>query len=298
NSAIEFESDFNFMSSHSSNPIIEPEGVLNLTLNQSFSNPPENDFIVTPGPSSSSNDISSDDESQENLLQLYVGLPFNTWEEVDSFVESYGKVLGQLNNATNQIVPKTVYTDADLAMGAALKNMWPTTHHSHCIFHLNNNFVKKLKPIMGKSFEECYQLFYSSRNSLLEIDFERRWMRFVEFVEPFPKAHRYAIETLYPTRHSWAVCYTQTRFTAGIQSTQRVEGINAIIKREVSHSSTLLHLIDAIQNRLDEEARYARISEQKNMNPSIGLPHIASRYFSGIDSLLKEYLTPHVLSLQ
>ncbi|CAG8812906.1 5729_t:CDS:10, partial [Cetraspora pellucida] len=91
NSAIEFESDFNFMSSHSSNPIIEPEGVLNLTLNQSFSNPPVNDFIVTPGPSSSSNDISSDDESQENLLQLYVGLPFNTWEEVDSFVESYGK---------------------------------------------------------------------------------------------------------------------------------------------------------------------------------------------------------------
>ncbi|CAG8830764.1 6811_t:CDS:2, partial [Cetraspora pellucida] len=68
---------------------------------------------------------------------------------------------------------------------------------------------------------------------LLEIDFEHRWMRFVEFVEPFPKAHRYAIETLYPTRHSWAVCYTQTHFTAGIQSTQRVEGINAIIKREV-----------------------------------------------------------------
>ncbi|CAG8837002.1 3659_t:CDS:2, partial [Cetraspora pellucida] len=71
--------------------------------------------------------------------------------------------------------------DADPAMGAALKNMWPTTHHSHCIFHLNNNFVKKLKPIMGKSFEECYWLFYSFRNSLLEIDFEHRWMRFVEF---------------------------------------------------------------------------------------------------------------------
>ncbi|CAG8830350.1 22999_t:CDS:2, partial [Cetraspora pellucida] len=133
---------------------------------------------------------------------------------------------------------------------------------------------------------------------LLEIDFEHRWMRFVEFVEPFPKVHRYAIEMLYPTCHSWAVCYTQTHFTASIQSTQRVEGINAIIKREVSHSLTLLYLIDAIQNRLDEEARYARISEQKNMNPSIGLPHIASQYFSGIDSLLKEYLTLHILSLQ
>ncbi|CAG8658737.1 12521_t:CDS:2 [Gigaspora rosea] len=34
------------------------------------------------------------------------------------------------------------------------------------------------------------------------------------------------------------------------------------------------------------------------MNPLVGLPHIASCYFSGIDSLIKEYLTPHVFSLQ
>ncbi|CAG8721739.1 23116_t:CDS:2, partial [Gigaspora rosea] len=73
-------------------------------------------------------------------------------------------------------------------------------------------------------------------------------------------AYQYALETLYPTHHSWAICYTQTRFTASIQN---------------------------------EEAQYARINEQKNINPLVGLPHIASRYFSGIDSLIKEYLTPH-----
>ncbi|CAG8676923.1 7231_t:CDS:2, partial [Cetraspora pellucida] len=340
-------------------------------------------------------DSFSDDESHQSSPQLYVGLTLSSWEEVDNFVELYGKNKGfsfrrsrnnlhsdhssirhrsyecsysrvhkakkivdntkqrdrysaaincpwhinfnnrkntteivlktdaaetlkklielkaddpgwvvvpnieeQLNNATNKIIPRTVYTDADPAMGAALRNIWSDTHHSYCIFHLNNNFVKKLKPIMGKQFDECYKLFYRSQNSLFEVDFEHCWAEFVEFLNPFPKASRYALETLYSTRCSWAICYTQTRFTAGIQSTQRVEGMNAIIKKEVSHSSTLLHLIDAIQNRLDEEARYARISKQKNTNPSVGLPHIANRYFPAINSLIQKYLTPHILSFQ
>ncbi|CAG8736450.1 4680_t:CDS:2, partial [Racocetra persica] len=76
---------------------------------------------------------------------------------------------------------------------------------------------------------------------------------------------------------NWALCYTQTRFIAGIQSIQRVKSMNAIIKKEVSRSSTLLYLIDAIQNRL---------------------PYVANHYFSAIDSLIQKYLTPHVLSLQ
>ncbi|CAG8542694.1 7185_t:CDS:2 [Cetraspora pellucida] len=51
-------------------------------------------------------------------------------------------------------------------------------------------------------------------------------------------------------------------------------------------------------NRLNEEANYAHINEQKNMIPIIGLPHVASKYFPTIDSLIQEYLTLHVLSLQ
>ncbi|CAG8816582.1 12622_t:CDS:2, partial [Racocetra persica] len=112
--------------------------------------------------------------------------------------------------------------------------------------------------------------FYHSHNSLFEANFEHHWAEFIAFLEPFPKAFRYALKTLYPTRHSWAICYTQTCFTA----------------------------VDTIQNRLNEETHYAQINEQKNINPTIGLPHVASYYFPAIDSLLREYLTLHVLSLQ
>ncbi|CAG8822341.1 25890_t:CDS:2, partial [Gigaspora rosea] len=49
----------------------------------------------------------------------------------DETQASFEWVLEQLHNATNSIVPKTIYSDADLAMGAALLNIWPNMHHSH-----------------------------------------------------------------------------------------------------------------------------------------------------------------------
>ncbi|CAG8761154.1 22902_t:CDS:2 [Cetraspora pellucida] len=186
------------------------------------------------------------------------------------------QVLEQLNDATNSIIPKTIYSNTEPAIGAALQNLWPNAQHSHCIFYLNNNFIKKMKGIMNKDFNECYKHFCNFHNSLFEADFEHHWA----------------------WHHSWAVWYTQACFTASIQSTQHVKGINAIIKKEVSHNTTLLNLVDAIQNQLNEEAYYARINEQKNANPIMSLPHIASQYFPTIDSLIQTYLTPHILSLQ
>ncbi|CAG8746529.1 4732_t:CDS:2 [Dentiscutata erythropus] len=128
----------------------------------------------------------------------------------DKTQASFEWVLEQLNIATNEITSKTIYSNADPAMDTALQNIWPHTHHSHCIFHMNNNFIKKIKPSWVN-------------NSMNIIDF---------FV---------------------------------------VLGINW----------------------LNEEANYARINEQKNTNPTIGLPHVMNKYFSTIDSLIQEYLTLH-----
>ncbi|CAG8787140.1 23541_t:CDS:2, partial [Dentiscutata erythropus] len=38
-----------------------------------------------------SQDVLSEDESNKSLLQLYLGFKFTTWEDVDRFIELYGK---------------------------------------------------------------------------------------------------------------------------------------------------------------------------------------------------------------
>ncbi len=46
---------------------------------------------------------------------------------------------------------------------------------------------------------------------------------------------------------NWALCFIHRSFNAGIQSTQRIEGYNALIKQSVNKSITLFELSNNIK---------------------------------------------------
>ena len=64
---------------------------------------------------------------------------------------------------------------------------------------------------------------------------------------------------------SWALCHTSRLFNAGIQSTQRIEGYNLLIKRSVKSSATLFELDTHIQLLLNKEEKFEQ-HEQSNQN--------------------------------
>ena len=97
---------------------------------------------------------------------------------------------------------------------------------------------------------------------------------------------------------SWALCYTHRSFNAGIQSTQRVESYNSLIKWSVKTSTTLFELDVQIQLQLDREEKFEWLEEQIHQNPTVGLPSITDRYFKRVDLMIKKYLTPQVLKMQ
>ena len=98
---------------------------------------------------------------------------------------------------------------------------------------------------------------------------------------------------------SWALCHTSRSFNAGIQSTQRVEGYNSLIKRSVKSSATLFELDIHIQSLLDKEEQFERHEQSKsNQNPTAGIPNVIGRYFKRIDAIIKKFLTPRVLKMQ
>ncbi len=59
--------------------------------------------------------------------------------------------------------------------------------------------------------------------------------------------------TLYKTKESWAYCYTLKIFTDNMQSTQRVERLNAIIHKEFEVSMNLTIACEKILERLEVE---------------------------------------------
>ncbi|CAB4395342.1 unnamed protein product [Rhizophagus irregularis] len=114
----------------------------------------------------------------------------------------------------------------------------------------------------------------------------------------FPESQPYMTRVLYPNRNSWAKAYTPFQFNVGIQSTQSVESFNAIIKKALNSASSLCDIEKVIDKRHEAEFQYCKLANLKAYQTTVGLPHLSSQFFSNIDAVLNQFLTPLVLSWQ
>ncbi|CAB4443692.1 unnamed protein product [Rhizophagus irregularis] len=126
-------------------------------------------------------------------------------------------------------------------------------------------------------------------------DFHRRWTR---LLEKYPQTQEYLNRTLNNCHQAWARCYQTKCFTAGIQSTQRVEVMNHLIKEGTGSTTSLCNLHIQIQKLLDNEAQWARHNAYLQSLPTNQAPSIIEPIFPKVVELMKKYLTPHILSVQ
>ncbi|CAG8513840.1 14646_t:CDS:2 [Racocetra fulgida] len=97
---------------------------------------------------------------------------------------------------------------------------------------------------------------------------------------------------------SWAKYATSKMFTAGVESTQRVESINSVLKKHLDQSILLKELVKTLEQELEKESHYTCIRNYYGSNPSTGLPSTYKTIFKDIDSVLMNHLAPTPLSLQ
>src|SRR2546423_53934 len=100
------------------------------------------------------------------------------------------------------------------------------------------------------------------------------------------------MRVLYPSQQAWARAFTSKIFTAEIQTTSRVEGLNSIIKRLLTSSSSLCDVVDALDARLQDEAQWNQFFEYKTMSSYMGIVSVGHDLFPEIDKQMSEYLTP------
>ncbi|CAG8771481.1 8897_t:CDS:2, partial [Dentiscutata erythropus] len=156
------------------------------------------------------------------------------------------------------------------------------------------NAICKYKNQLGYKRENDAAEMFKYRNNRSEAELIHRWE---ELLVKYPASESY-LKQLWKSRYSWAKIYVCTTFCAGMQSTQRVEGINRHIKTEVNAKTSLLNLGKAIQIRLECESQYQRLSEYKNSLPIKGLPSFQSVFFEPIQDIIKKYLTLKSSSVQ
>jgi hypothetical protein len=212
----------------------------------------------------------------------------------DETVESYKWILECTKSAT-MTEPMVFVTDADPAMDAAIVQIYETTYPIHCIFHISENLPKNLKAKLGNEYDSFVQDFFLCRNSLCEELFYERWTK---LIEKYPNANHYLMRALFPSRKSWARAFTSNTFTAGIQTTSRVESYNNIIKRELAACSSLCDLRSALDARLKNEAQWNRFFEYRTLSTCMGITSISHEVFPEVDKVMSKYLTPHILSAE
>jgi hypothetical protein len=201
----------------------------------------------------------------------------------------------QNENISGGLIPLVFMTDSDPAVDAACIRIYKGCYAMHCIYHINQNLYKNLSGPLGENYSQFLSEFYNARNSLSQERFEHL---FLELIEKYKQISNY-LNRLYKSKVYWAFCYTSTIFTAATQTTSRVEGLNAVLKRELINSNTsLVQLNKTIDRRHQEEERQKEYAFWKSVIPCVINPQTANFLFPAIEAMIKGYLTNPLYNLQ
>ncbi|XP_024312602.1 protein FAR1-RELATED SEQUENCE 5 [Brachypodium distachyon] len=138
---------------------------------------------------------------------------FNVKLDEDERVELLFWVDGQYLDAMGGQAPLNIITDQDYAMRASIANVFPNTVHRNCRWHIMKKAQEKLgsflgrRPAVSQDYNECVDM------SMTPDEFEQKWATFLAKFFPF------------------------------LQSTQRSEGFNAVLKRYVNSRNSILNFV-------------------------------------------------------
>ena len=155
--------------------------------------------------------------------------------------------------------PSAFFTDSDAAIAAAFVKavvvFWQGCVHCLCIFHLSKNFYKHIRPCYvgnDEGWKQIHSKFWriakDSNSSFCELfdgEFEELRTMFADNSSGSTSGAAW-LEDLYGKRKQWALCFVWCRFTGGIHSTQRAEGMQKDLKLLINGNTSLCALDKAI----------------------------------------------------
>ncbi|XP_020164923.1 protein FAR1-RELATED SEQUENCE 5-like [Aegilops tauschii subsp. strangulata] len=135
------------------------------------------------------------------------------------------------------LAPMNIITDQGFSMRASIEEVFPLAAHRHCRWHIIKKAEETLgpffadRPELHKAFELCVD------HSLTVEEFERSW---TAMIETYQVQDNETLTSLWEKRMYWVPAYFVQCFFPFLQTTQRSEGFNAVLKRYVSPGNSLL----------------------------------------------------------
>lgn len=172
--------------------------------------------------------LSGVDNHLKNIV-FGVALMFN------ETIESYKWLLRSFLEAMEGKAPKSVLTDQDAAMCAAIEEVFPNAKHRLCSWHLQRNCTQNVKE---QGFCGGFGSLLS-RNLSVE-EFEEIWIELIE--DNGVSGHPWITET-YAKRERWGEAFFRGHFMGMMRTTQRAESLNALFKQQGKAGYKLVEFI-------------------------------------------------------
>ncbi|CAG8783329.1 8153_t:CDS:2, partial [Cetraspora pellucida] len=216
----------------------------------------------------------------------------------DETKEAHCWILQQIKKATSEAVPHVMFTDADPALVAAIRDEFPTVNAFHCMFHIAQNIPLNLKNSLKDRYDEFIKNFFKVQRSSFITIFEYKWKCLIEKYNN-ENVVNYLQRMLYVNKESWAKAFVLKLFTAGMSSTSRVESYNSKIKRLIFNSNTtLLELAEKLSLCILEEDKRTEYALFRASIPKTVLVTTADTILPNVCNMLRKYLTVEMLKIQ
>ncbi|XP_042044580.1 protein FAR1-RELATED SEQUENCE 5-like [Salvia splendens] len=162
--------------------------------------------------------------------------------------------------------PKTILTDQDQAMSAALASKWPSTYHHLCVWHIFQNAVIHLSSVFS-SFKNTFAADFSHciYDYKEESEFLDAWSKMIEKYEL--KDNQW-LARMFSLREIWALAYERNTFCADIITTQRSECMNVVVKYYVSYKNNIVEAFHNFQRLIDDRREKESTEDFKNAQSS------------------------------
>ncbi|CAN6446628.1 unnamed protein product [Victoria cruziana] len=205
---------------------------------------------------------------------------------VDEKKESFKWLFEQWLHCMGGQAPVSFFTDQNLAMTAAVKEVFPNTMHRLCNWHIYQKVPTYIEMHRNDSqFKHTWDMWFFNSETIEE--FESRWQ---EMNLKYPQLESMEwVTNLWKERTSWAQPYFSDIFMAVMSVTQHSESLNHYFKNWVNAYTTLSGFIVKYEEAINDQRFSERALDYKMNNeqePTITcLP---------LESHLRDTFTPEI----
>ncbi|KAG6421424.1 hypothetical protein SASPL_117976 [Salvia splendens] len=184
----------------------------------------------------------------------------------DETIETFEWLFGAFEDAMMGKRPKTILTDQDQAMSAALASKWLSTYHRLCVWHIFQNAAIHLSSVFS-SFKNTFAADFS--RCLYDFEEESEFLdAWNKMLEKFNLKDNQWLARMFSLMEKWALVYGRSTFYADIITTQRSECMNAVVKHYVNYKNNIVEVFRHFQRLIDDRREKESIEDFKNAQSS------------------------------